>query len=222
MKKIDVVEILGVELDLFQKEDEFYFSAVDVADIIEYSKANVSKLVSQVDEDEKKQFCVHTKSTSTKARNQKQWFVTKDGLYELLFLSKKPKARDFKKQIKSILKNIENNGYYIATKKDEIWLGTRKKCKENRIKECEEICELVKYAESQGSKNANKYYIHYTKIANDKIGIKSNERDNITQDQLFTLIACEECIKRKIRQYIGEGLHYKDVYKKVKEFIQLI
>ena len=42
------------------------------------------------------------------------WFLTEDGLYEVLMLSRKPIAKEFKKQVKEILKSIRKNGMYVV------------------------------------------------------------------------------------------------------------
>ena len=52
----------------------------------------------------------------TKWRNtkpQKAWFLTEDGLYEVLMVSKMPKAKQFKKEVKKVLKEIRLTGGYI-------------------------------------------------------------------------------------------------------------
>lgn len=45
--------------------------------------------------------------------------LSEDGLYEVLFQSRKPIAKEFKKQVKIILKEIRKNERYIATNESE-------------------------------------------------------------------------------------------------------
>ena len=45
---------------------------------------------------------------------QEQWFLTEDGLYEVLMQSRKPIAKEFKKQVKLILKDIRKHGMYAT------------------------------------------------------------------------------------------------------------
>lgn len=47
------------------------------------------------------------------------WFLTEDGLYEVLMQSRKPIAKEFKKGVKEILKTIRKTGGYLATKQDD-------------------------------------------------------------------------------------------------------
>ncbi|MED2842629.1 Bro-N domain-containing protein [Bacillus toyonensis] len=69
------------------------FLAKDVAEWIEY-KGGVSLLMKSIDEDEKGLYNVNTLGGS-----QKNWFLTEDGIYELLMLSRKPIAKQWKKEV---------------------------------------------------------------------------------------------------------------------------
>lgn len=73
--------------------DEPLFLAKDVAEWIENS--NVSQMLNVVDDDEKGLYNVYTLGG-----NQNVWFLTEDGLYEVLMQSRKPIAKQFKKQVK--------------------------------------------------------------------------------------------------------------------------
>lgn len=85
------------------------FLAKDVAEWIDYSKSNVSKLVDVVDENEKVRNII-----TTPGGNQESWFLTEDGLYEVLMQSRKPIAKAFKKEVKEILKSIRKHGAYMT------------------------------------------------------------------------------------------------------------
>ncbi len=45
---------------------------------------------------------------------QESWCLTEDGLYEVLMQSRKPKAKQFKKKVKEILKDIRKHGIYAT------------------------------------------------------------------------------------------------------------
>jgi anti-repressor protein len=82
--------------------------AKEVANWIEYDESSVHKLVAMVEETEKVR-----KNVPTLGGNQDMWFLTEDGLYEVLFQSRKPIAKEFKKQVKQILKEIRRRGIYV-------------------------------------------------------------------------------------------------------------
>lgn len=109
MKIIDEREILGKQFRIFGDFENPLFLAKDVAEQIEYDTSSINKMLNNVDETEKVR-----KNVPTPGGNQEMWFLTEDGLYEVLMLSRKPIAKEFKKQIKEILKTIRKNGMYVT------------------------------------------------------------------------------------------------------------
>lgn len=88
------------------------FLAKDVAEWIDYSKNsngayNISSMLKTVDEDEKL-----VSKILISGQNREMWFVTEDGLYEVLMQSTKPIAKEWKKKVKEILKEIRKTGTY--------------------------------------------------------------------------------------------------------------
>ena len=81
------------------------FKADEVAKWIEHS--NVSKMLESVDNNEKIKLEVGTLTNAYSA-----WFLTEDGLYEVLMQSRKPIAKEWKKKVKEILKEIRKTGTY--------------------------------------------------------------------------------------------------------------
>lgn len=219
MKIIYKADILGREFNIYQEKgiDEIYVLAKDVAKWINYDISSINKMLNKVDGDEK------LNGTLFRAGQKREmWFLTENGIYEVLMQSRKPVAKQFKREIKRVLKDIRRNGYYIAGEKDNNWLITRKETKEVRKQETDMIKILVEYAREQGSEHPEKYYISYTNLANKTLGIKSNERDRLNQSDLLKLKSFETLITIKIEQGIKEGLHYKEIYKKVKNFMEMI
>ena len=86
--------------------------------------------------------------------------------------------------------------------------------------ETDEIKMLVEYAKAQGSKNADKYYISFSKLANKAVGIQADSRDALTTSQLNNLILIEHIIGEVIKESIRQEMHYKDIYKACKVQIQ--
>lgn len=105
-------ELCGQQFMVYGSAQEPLFLAKDVASIIEHS--DVSTMMRAVDEDEK---LIQTILVS--GQNREVWMVTENGLYEVLMQSRKPIAKQFKKGVKAILKEIRTNGGYIATSQDD-------------------------------------------------------------------------------------------------------
>lgn len=101
--------LLGKEIDVYGSVDEPLFLAKDVAKWIGHS--DVSMMVKNVEEDEKV-----TNNVCTLGGSQNAWFLTEDGLYEVLMQSRKPIAKQFKKGVKEILKTIRKTGSYSVSK----------------------------------------------------------------------------------------------------------
>ncbi|CAH2466015.1 Bro-N domain-containing protein [Bacillus cereus group sp. N28] len=107
LKVIHEQEVLGQGFKIYGTKEEPLFLAKDVAEWIEHSNARM--MLQNIDEDEKQ--CVNNPYAST--GQQQQWFLTEDGLYEVLMQSRKPVAKQFKKKVKEILKDIRNHGMYM-------------------------------------------------------------------------------------------------------------
>lgn len=85
--------------------------AKDVAEWIEHNKPG--EMILTVDDGEKLKAII-----SLSGQNREVWFLTEDGLYEVLMLSRKPVAKQFKKQVKEILKTIRKTGGFVADNRE--------------------------------------------------------------------------------------------------------
>ncbi|MFR1675354.1 MAG: phage antirepressor [Fusobacterium sp.] len=113
---IDERKVLGKEFKIYGDIENPLFLAKDVAEWIEHNKP--SELIRNVDENEK--IKIHIDHSDNIAgvlqSNTDYWFLTEDGLYEVLMQSRKPIAKAFKKEVKIILKTIRQNGMYVTDK----------------------------------------------------------------------------------------------------------
>ena len=105
---IQNAEILGRQFQIYGTVENPLFLAKDVAEWIEHS--DVSMMLRSVDEDEKL-----TQTLFVSGQNRDYWFLTESGLYEVLMLSRKPIAKQFKKEVKRILHEVRTKGSYTAT-----------------------------------------------------------------------------------------------------------
>ena len=155
--------------------------------------------------------------------NTKAFMYSKHGIYEVCRKSKQPQADAFFDYVYSILDEVEENKGYVATEKDEKWLGVRQKSKLERRNFTDEIQEFVEYAKQHGSSKPEMYYKHFTKLVNDKLGIpKGSKRDDLSQSQLMDIMALERVITMKLPKLITDDMDYHDVYKQIKKLISII
>lgn len=109
MNEIKIINksiFLDKEIDVWGSVEQPLFRAKDVASWLLIK--NVSDLVKRVDNDEVHRFNLGSLQGET-------WFLTEDGLYEVLMQSRKPIAKQFKKGVKAILHEIRTKGGYIAS-----------------------------------------------------------------------------------------------------------
>ena len=126
---IEQREILGKQLTMYGDFEEPLFLAKEVAEWIENKQP--TQMVELVDEDEKLKCIINTSG-----QNREMWFLTEDGLYEVLMQSRKPIAKQFKKEVKTLLKNIRKGMFsqnYIS--------GTSQYSIEDIVRET--ICQVV-------------------------------------------------------------------------------
>lgn len=114
IKVIDEREVLGKHFRVYGDIENPLFLAKDVANWIGYEISNVSKMVKNIDDDEK---------IITRINNTSATFLTEDGLYEVLMQSRKPIAKQFKKEIKKILKQIRLTGGAVIEDREEEFIN---------------------------------------------------------------------------------------------------
>ncbi|WP_339212994.1 phage antirepressor KilAC domain-containing protein [Solibacillus sp. FSL W8-0372] len=104
--------VLNKDLAVYGTFENPLFLAKDVATWIEHSATHM--MLKSIDEEDKVRNII-----STLGGPQEMWLLTEDGLYEVLMQSRKPIAKQFKKQVKSILKEIRTNGAYVHAGEDD-------------------------------------------------------------------------------------------------------
>ena len=107
LKIIDERTVLNKDFRIYGDFENPLFLAKDVAEWIEHS--NSRSMLDSVDDTEKV-----VRNVYTLGGNQESWFLTEDGLYEVLMQSRKPIAKAFKKEVKEILKSVRRHGAYMT------------------------------------------------------------------------------------------------------------
>lgn len=105
VKIIKQQQVLGKQFKIYGDLENPLFLAKDVAEWI--GLTNVSDMISRVDNDEV------TKLNLGGLQGECN-FLTENGMYEVLMQSRKPIAKEFKKEVKKILKDIRKHGIYAT------------------------------------------------------------------------------------------------------------
>lgn len=105
IKVISSENILGQEFKIYGDFENPLFLAKDVANWIEHS--NPTEMLRGIDEEERLNSVILSAGQRRSAT-----MLTEYGLYEVLMQSRKPIAKQFKKQVKHILKQLRIKGEY--------------------------------------------------------------------------------------------------------------
>ena len=101
--------VLNHTLTVYGNAEDPLFLAKDVAEWIEHS--DTSTMLRNIDDEEK----VSITNPNNVCGGQSAWFLTESGLYEVLMLSRKPIAKQFKKEVKKILHELRTKGKVTMT-----------------------------------------------------------------------------------------------------------
>ena len=108
--------ILGKKIQMYGSIENPLFKATDVAEWIEHSK--VSMMLKSIDDDEKVK--VNNVYSENRTGGNGTWFLTEDGLYEVCMQSRKPIAKQMKKEIKKYLRSIRLTGAAIEDERKTV------------------------------------------------------------------------------------------------------
>lgn len=108
--------ILGKKIQMYGSIENPLFKATDVAEWIEHSK--VSMMLKSIDDDEKVK--VNNVYSENRTGGNGTWFLTEDGLYEVCIQSRKPIAKQMKKEIKKYLRSIRLTGAAIEDERKTV------------------------------------------------------------------------------------------------------
>lgn len=112
---------------------------------------------------------------------------------------------------------------FIREKQSAAWQQSRLTGKKVRRDETDIILmKLIPLAESQGSKNAGKLYMTYSKLVNMTLGIQSGQRDNLPISYVDAIKFLENAIENIISIEVDKGTHYKEIYQTCKAKCQVI
>ena len=99
-----------LNITIYGTYEEPLFKAKDIGELLGIEK--IRKTIENLDAS-----CKVLKDAPTGGGLQEQWFLTEDGLYEVLFISRKPIAKQFRVWVRNIIKEIRLKGKYDLEEK---------------------------------------------------------------------------------------------------------
>lgn len=148
-----------------------------------------------------------------RGRKYKEYLINRDGFSLLVMGFTGKEALEWKLKYIQAFNKMES---FIKERQSTEWLITRKQGKLVRRNETDRIAELIEYAKSQGSRNADKLYMAYSKLVNNLVGIEAGQRDVVPFKTLSTIMFLEDMILNTIKDEIQKGMHYKQIYQTCK------
>lgn len=97
-----------------------------------------------------------------------------------------------------------------------MWRLARAEGKKARRLETDAIKMFVEYADAQGSRHPDKYYMAFTKLAHVVVGLGAGQRDSVGAATLMDLRTVENVIDRGILTEIAAGTEYHQAFQNVK------
>lgn len=114
--ELNTLNFNGHDLTIVSVNDELFFNANEVARVLEFSNPHQA-IASHVEVDDLQKMEV----IDSLGRKQLANFVNESGLYSLIFGSKKPSSKDFKKWVTSeVLPTLRKTGSYHTRPMDEM------------------------------------------------------------------------------------------------------
>lgn len=228
LKLVKQGDFLGTKCDFYvDEESNIYMSRTQIGYALQYK--DPANAVLRIHQRHYKRLdamsievkgCQFVTPYQNKDKNAHTFMYSEKGIYEICRHSKQQMADDFYDWVYAVISSIREHGYYIISEKDEKWLGAREESKQVRKYETDQIKLFVEYAKSQGSRNADRYYVIFTKLINNKLGIERNQRDSVSQETLMDIKALETLVKMRIRSLMDENAPYKEVYRDVKKMVE--
>lgn len=155
--------ILGKDFVIYGDIENPLFLAKDVANWIEYDSNKVGQMLKNVDNDEFKTSPIYY---SGQVRNM--YFLTEYGLYEVLMQSRKPIAKEFKKMVKEVLRDLRRSGCVITESATEDSIDYQSKYGTRRIRKT--------FNNSEDARKTYEEYLELSKIEYRAKRINSEDR----------------------------------------------
>lgn len=144
-----------------------------------------------------------------KGNTYKEYLLTRDGFSFIVMGFTGREADAWKLKYIQAFNAMES---FIRDRQSTEWLMTRKQGKLVRRNETDTIANLIEYAKAQGSRNADKFYMTYSKLVNALVGIDAGQRDSVPFKTISIIGFLEDMILHTVDEEMQKGTHYKDIY----------
>ena len=142
------------------------------------------------------------------------------------YLRNTPIVKLYKRKLIEMFSNQKELLWKLkAQQSSSSWTDARLEGKVVRLEATDVIQKFTKYADEQGSKNSQMYFMNLTKMMNGLLFIVNgkfkNLRDVLTTRQLMTISSAEQIIEKALIDGMEKDTYYKEVYKLAKKRVAL-
>lgn len=204
MKGVFILENLKViqnELVYLSQKNEVVCDSLQVAEKFKKRHDNVLRAIEGIlkNEETKEMFTLSSYTDRQNKQVYRMYIMNRDGFSLLIMGFTGKKALDWKLKYIQAFNEMEKQ---LIERQSIQWQQTRLVARDMRKLETAEIKKLVQYAQAQGSKNAKKYYLALSKLANKTIGLSGGQREQASITQLNTLMLVENIIHHVVIENI--------------------
>lgn len=207
------------------KGNEVFTDSMVVADGTGYEHHTITRKIrdftSDFEELGKIRFMDVTSTNSSGGRPTKLYLLNEpQATYLITLLENNEAVRKFKLEL---VKEFYRMRSFLLERRSAEWQQSRITGKQIRKDETDVILtKLIPHAEFQGSKNAGKLYMTYSKLVNATLGIEAGQRDKLPLAYIDAIRFLENAIENIISIEVGKETHYKEIYQICKAKCQII
>lgn len=182
---------------------------------------NTPQAVSSLDDDERMTITsTYSQTSATGKRGGARMYnlINEAGLFRLVFVSRKPNARDFQKWVfHEVLPSIRRTGEYRLA-----WESAREDGKITRRNFTDTIKKFCEYLERRGEldRPLGTWIIIFSKHINKILDI-NDERNDLLAKQLFEIDTCENICIKAIVTGMDAGKGHHDIWETCKEKLSI-
>ena len=196
------------------KKNDIFTDSIVIANGTENAHESVITLIRKYEDDFRElgsiEYSDYLKSNKLKTKGTKIDLNEPQASYLITLLRNNDIVRRFKLEL---VKEFFRMRQFILERQTAEWQQSRLIGKQIRKDETDVILEkLIPLAESQGSNNAGKLYMVYSKLVNNTLGIEAGRRDNLPLAYVDAIRFLERAISNIISIEAGKGTYYKEIY----------
>lgn len=215
---------------IFDKGDTVWTTSLDVAEKFDRTHKNVLQSINKLECSEEFSRLNFQPSTykNDRGRNYQMFNMTRDGFTILAMGFTGKEAMAWKEKYITAFNKMEKELKRRQINQMNIyWQQQREQGKLTRHMQTDVIQKFVEYAQNQGSKSADKYYMNLTKMENKALFLleeglpkPNNLRDLLDTFQLLQLGTADKLVADTLEKGMKLGMPYKDIFQMAKREVE--